>query len=163
MSDWSEKRLPKLVCLKMQCKSQEINGALHAIKSKWLTLTFHFASQSALLLLAISFCYSECRHSTLKVNSCCQMCALLKQKDGFLWEVNRFNQAAAVKTCFWNAFLNFLLWRLEKRDEPCLEGPDVFIHWTFYRPWVGCQTIRRPGTEVRRCTMAGCYLKKLSV
>lgn len=48
MNELFEKRLPKLLCLKTQCKSQEINGTLHMIECKRLTLTSHFGSQFAL-------------------------------------------------------------------------------------------------------------------
>lgn len=48
MTEWFERRLAKLLCLKIQCRSQELSGALRKIESKRLTLISHFGSQFAL-------------------------------------------------------------------------------------------------------------------
>lgn len=113
----------------------------------WPLLIFdHSLLCSFLPLLAISFYHSEWRHSTLKINSCCQMYALLKQKKRL--NLSRFNQAAAVKTCFWNALLNFLLWRLEGMSHVYRESTCVHS-LNFYRAPTRCQSL---GTEAQRLT-----------
>lgn len=98
MNEWFEKRLPVLLCLKTQRKLQEINGALHMIEYKKLTLTY-FGSQFDLQFSAppghiiLSF-----RMETLHFKD------KLMLSDVGLTEakksVSRFNQAAAVKACF---------------------------------------------------------------
>ena len=103
MNEWFEKRLPKPLYLNIQCKSQELNGALHKIESKSLTLTSHFGSQFALQFftppahLILSF-GMETLHfkGKLMLSDVC----LTGAKRWPLWEVSRFNQAAEVKTCF---------------------------------------------------------------
>lgn len=48
VSEWFEKSFPKLLCLNIECKSQELDGMLWKIQSRRMIFISRFGSQFAL-------------------------------------------------------------------------------------------------------------------